>query len=191
MSIPKVPGLRYIPCYVSVSEEADLLEIVDALPWLPDLKRRVQHYGYRYDYKRRKADPSLYLGPLPEWAQAIAHRLCRDQFFSEPPDQLIVNEYLPAQGITAHVDCIPCFGDSILSLSLGGPCVMTFAEIGTQQQIPVLLEPRSLVVMQGAARAAWKHAIAPRKTDVIGGRTIRRGRRVSLTFRKVRAVMDR
>ena len=39
--------------------------------------------------------------------------------------------------------------------------------------------------MQGEARYEWKHAIAPRKRDVIDGMVIERGRRVSLTLRKV------
>jgi hypothetical protein len=27
-----------------------LLDAVDAAPWLSDLRRRVQHYDYHYDY---------------------------------------------------------------------------------------------------------------------------------------------
>ena len=29
---------------------------MDARPWLSDLKRRVQHYGYKYDYRARAID---------------------------------------------------------------------------------------------------------------------------------------
>lgn len=182
---PSVPGLRLIPTYLAASERDELLAIIDAQPWLGDLKRRVQHYGFRYDYKHRRVDPSMYLGPLPDWAQALAERMHRDRLIGETPDQLIVNEYLAGQGISPHVDCIPCFGDTILSLSLGSPCVMIFTSLATRVQAPILLEPGSLVVMQGESRTGWKHGIPARKSDTLDGRTLQRSRRVSLTFRKV------
>ena len=62
---------------------------------------------------------------------------------------------------------------------------MLFTHTRTAVQVPVLVEPGSLVVMQGEARYGWKHSIPPRKTDVYQGQRIERGRRVSLTFRKV------
>jgi hypothetical protein len=39
--------------------------------------------------------------------------------------------------------------------------------------------------MKGEARYDWLHGIAGRKTDIFEGRSIPRGRRVSLTFRNV------
>jgi hypothetical protein len=83
------------------------------------------------------------------------------------------------------VDCVPCFTDTIISLSLGSSCVLEFTNKETRQSLPLLLEPRSLVIMQGEARFAWMHGIPARKTDQYHNRTIQRGRRVSLTFRKV------
>ena len=71
-----IPGLKYIAGYVSTSDEAGLLASLDAEPWRSDLKkRRVQHYGYRYDYTTRTVDPSMRLGPLPAWAMTLAARL--------------------------------------------------------------------------------------------------------------------
>lgn len=97
---------------------------------------------------------------------------------------MIVNEYLPGQGIAAHVDCIPCFGPTILSLSLGAMTVMNFR--GPHgERLERVLQPRSLLVLSGEARLAWAHGIASRKTDVIAGARIARSRRVSLTFRTV------
>lgn len=180
-----IPGLSYVPDYLSPSEQTELLLIIDAQPWLTDLKRRVQHYGYRYDYKKRAIDSSMYLGALPDWAQRLAQRLHDDGHIAVVPDQLILNEYLPGQGISPHVDCVPCFGDTILSLSLGSPCVMDFTSLKGKRHIPVLLEAGSLVVMKDESRYQWKHAIAPRLRDVYNGTTVVRGRRISLTFRKV------
>ena len=63
-----IQGLRYVPDYLDQEAHERLVEVLDGQPWLGDLSRRVQHYGYRYDYKARKVDASLYLGPLPDWA---------------------------------------------------------------------------------------------------------------------------
>jgi hypothetical protein len=47
------PRPRLYPAYVDPEEQQALLDAVDAAPWLSDLRRRVQHYGYRYDYTRK------------------------------------------------------------------------------------------------------------------------------------------
>ncbi len=180
-----IPGLKYIPAYLSPTEQTDLLATIDAGAWITDLKRRVQHFGYVYDYKKRAVDPAMYLGALPDWAQVIAERLHADGHAPALPDQVIVNEYQPGQGIAPHVDCVPCFGDTILSISLGSACVMDFAPLRGSDKLSLLLEPGSLVIMQGESRYQWKHGIAPRKSDLVDGRSVARGRRVSLTLRKV------
>lgn len=180
-----VPGLRYIASYLSAEEQTTLAGMIDQQPWLTDLKRRVQHYGYRYNYTHRAIDASMALGPLPDWAAQLARRLHLDGYTPRLPDQVIVNEYEPGQGIASHVDCVPCFDDTILSLSLLSPCVMLFTERSSTQQVAVVLEPGSLVVMQDAARYRWTHSIPARQTDVIDGQKIIRGRRLSLTFRTI------
>ena len=50
---------------------------------------------------------------------------------------------------------------------------------------PLLLEPRSVLVMQDDARYQWKHSIPVRNTDTYDGAKIVRARRLSLTFRNV------
>jgi alkylated DNA repair dioxygenase AlkB len=180
-----VPGLELRPNYVDTGGQERLLAIVDALPWQADLRRRVQHYGYRYDYRSRSAGRDAYLGPLPGWAADLAGRLTADTPVERTPDQVIVNEYLPGQGISAHVDCVPCFGNVVLSISLGSMCVMTFSEPETGSSIDVLVEPGALMVMSGDARYVWRHSIAARRSDVVGDRRVERDRRVSLTFRTV------
>lgn len=180
-----IDGLQYFPEYITRDDETRLLAIVDKQLWLTSLKRRVQHYGYLYDYKRRTVDPSMFLGALPGWAEEVATKLYRNGYTTQIPDQVIVNEYLPGQGISSHVDCEPCFGEVIISLTLGSGCIMHFTQLKTHRRFPLYLEPCSLLVMQGAARYQWKHGILPRKHDEIDGKSIPRGRRVSLTFRSV------
>jgi len=51
-----IVGLRYLADFITPEQHDELLQSVDAEPWLTDLKRRVQHYGYKYDYPARKTD---------------------------------------------------------------------------------------------------------------------------------------
>ena len=176
-----VPGLVFHPNFLTQSEQDDALKNVYGLPWQDDLKRRVQHYGYKYDYRARKIDATMYVGPLPEFAQRIGERLVEGKLMTETPDQLIVNEYLPGQGITAHVDCEPCFTDQIVTISLGSEYEMEFSYIETSDVKKVRLRLGSAILMQGDARYKWKHAIKARKSD----NGVPRGTRVSLTYRKV------
>lgn len=183
--MPSPDGLHGIDDYISPDEAATLLTHVDAAEWRNPFKRRVQHYGYVYDYRKRHVDADMYLGALPAWLQTIAQRLHADGWMPAPPDQVIINEYEPGQGISPHVDCEPCFGDVIASLSVGSACVMDFSHIARDETHSVVLAPRSLLVMRGSARYDWQHGIAARKTDLIDGQRRYRQRRVSLTFRKV------
>ncbi len=177
----QVDGLSYVPDYLDEDRQKQVLAVIDSLPWREDLRRRVQHYGYRYDYARKKVDPDQYLGPLPPWAQSLA-----DQLAGHAPqrlNQVIVNEYLPGQGIAPHVDCVACFAGTVLSISLGSTCVMRLTHPHDGRSVDILLEPRSLLVLGGAARYEWRHSIPARKNDKWNGLTLPRGRRVSLTFR--------
>lgn len=180
-----ISGLTYITDFISAKERDFLLSQIDQQPWLTDLKRRVQHYGYKYDYKARTIGNDAYLGPLSDWLASLSKTLHDNRIFPSMPDQVIVNEYLPGQGISAHIDCVPCFADTIASLSLGSPCVIEFSNPVTHEKKSIVLEDRSLVVLSGPARYEWQHAIPARKSDIINGIKTDRVRRVSLTFRNV------
>jgi len=90
-----IPGLTYIPEYIDSLQEAELINIIDGQPWITDLKRRVQHYGYRYDYKARNITSDLQLGPLPDWLSHYCQKLHFGGLFPAGPDQVIINEYEP------------------------------------------------------------------------------------------------
>lgn len=176
-----VPGLTYCREFLTTEEQCQILAEVDARSWLSDLKRRVQHYGYKYDYRARKVDPSMYVGPLPPFALEVAQKLLDGELIDEMPDQLIVNEYEAGQGITAHIDCEPCFKNTIVTVSLGSACVMDLICVATKDVQPVLLEVGSALILRDEARREWMHRIQARKSDD----GVPRRRRVSLTFRNV------
>lgn len=185
MDFSAIKGLIYIPNFITRLEEKNLIESVNSESWLDDLKRRVQHYGYKYDYRSRSVNYSMYLGKLPQWAMPFTKKILHKNLIAEDPDQLIVNEYLPGQGIAGHVDCQPCFDETIFSLSLGSTCLMDFINVKTKEVKSILLEPRSLLIMSDEARYGWSHGIAGRKSDEYRGKSYSRGTRISLTFRKV------
>lgn len=181
------PGLTLIADFISADDERALVAQVDAGAWSQELRRRVRHFGYRYDYRARRLTAYSRLGPLPDWLAPLAHRLAAAAPFERVPDQVIANEYVPGQGISAHIDCAPCFGPVIASLSLLSPCEMIFRKPGTTTTFSLVLTPRSLLILTDAARSQWTHEIPARKSDVVEGVKCVRGRRVSLTFRTVSA----
>lgn len=183
--LKRINGLSYIPEYISAIEHDFLIEQINQVPWLSSIRRRVQHYGWRYDYKARNIDYSMYLGELPAWLESFAKRLFDDRHISALPDQVIINEYQPGQGIAPHVDCEPCFENTVISISLLSPLVMDFAKVRSTEKEQVLLEPRSLVVISDEARYCWTHGIASRKSDIFNELKFDRKLRISLTFRKV------
>ena len=182
-----IPGLVYMPDFLDEAHERRLVEWIDRQEWSRELKRRVQHYGWRYDYKAREVDSSMRLGPLPAELFVLAERLFKEKLMPRLADQVIVNEYQVDQGITPHID-ITGFADGIATISLLESWEMTFHAPRSKEKFPRLLERRSVAVMQGEARYRWKHEIGKRKSEPPlgeGGRRRPRQRRISLTFRKV------
>lgn len=184
--IKLIEGLSIFYDFISEEDEVSIIETIDNNKWLLDLSRRVQHYGYKYDYKKRRIDNKMYLGKLPEWLQKITLVMIENNVIDFTPDQAIINEYQPGQGIAPHIDCEPCFGDTIISLSLGSSCMMNFEkEPNSKQKIEIFLEPRSLIIMREESRYNLYHSIPSRKKDKIADNLFTRNRRISVTFRKI------
>lgn len=189
-AIDAIAGLDYKKDYINESEHDRLMGLIDKQQWLHDLKRRVQHYGYKYDYKARKVARDMHIGKLPKWLEVLAEKLWKDRLMPEVADQVIVNEYKLGQGISRHIDCEPCFQNTIVSLSLGSDCVMDFINKFDKRKKSVWLERRSIVVLKNEARYKWLHGIAARQSDKWDGHKYKRRRRISLTFRKVKVIID-
>jgi alkylated DNA repair dioxygenase AlkB len=177
--IPSIPGLSYRQEYVTTEEEARLVELIDGESWDKTWQRRRQPYGMGYG----KAE---HVPPIPDWGLSLARRMSAENISPRPFDQMLVNEYLPGQGIAMHRDYNP-FDRIVVSLSLLSPCVMDFRHRKSGQRNSLLLMPRSLLILSDEARYDWEHGIAPRKTDRWHDLVIRRGRRISVTFRLVNA----
>jgi alkylated DNA repair dioxygenase AlkB len=176
-----IDGIRYVPGYLDQETHDRLLAAVDDHRWQTSVDHGVQVYGYSYDHRLGAA---YCIGPLPDWAAAVAQRLHHDGYAARMPNQLVANEYRPGAGIFDHQDQA-VFGDVVISVSLGSTCVMRFTRPDRDGCEELLLEPKSLLVLSGEARWRWKHGIPGRASDVWDGRAYVRSRRVSLTFRAV------
>ncbi len=181
-----VPGLKFIEGFLAPKEQAYCVQRIDAADgeWRHDLSRRVQHYGWRYDYKVRAITPDMHLGTLPDWLARVAQKLYDEtELFERVPEQVIVNEYLPGQGISTHIDH-PGFGPTVCMVSLLDDWEMDFSK-DWEDKTPALLRKGSCVLLTGPSRSVWQHGIAPRKSELLeNGRRVRK-RRLSLTFRTV------
>jgi alkylated DNA repair dioxygenase AlkB len=186
--VQQINGLELHYEFITQEEEQELLSSLDNNTWLSDLSRRVQHYGYKYDYRASRIDPSFFIGKIPSWINLVSEQLLEKKLIDFTPDQAIINEYIENQGIAAHIDCKPCFDDTIVSLSLSGNCVMDFIKDKNSDnptKVSLLIPPRTLIIMKGESRYNWHHAIPSRKKDVFNGTIYNRSRRVSITLRKV------
>jgi alkylated DNA repair dioxygenase AlkB len=182
---PSITGLQYFPDYLDEQTHDSLLTAVDGHRWQASVDHGVQVYGHHYDHSRREA---YRIGDLPPWVHDLARRLHRDGLMPGVPDQMVANDYPPGAGIFAHVDQ-EVFGGTVASVSLGSTCVMQFSQTDSDRTEELLLEPRSVLVLSGDARWAWKHGIPARSVDIWDNRERHRSRRVSLTFRVMPAVM--
>jgi alkylated DNA repair dioxygenase AlkB len=174
--VPTIPGLSYLRDYITPQEERDLVAAIDKDSWDTSWDRRRQYYGATYG---RDAGP---VRPIPAWGRVLAERIHQDGISERVFDQMLVNEYLPGQGIALHHDHTP-FDRTVVSLSLLSPCVMDFQSPKQAVRESLLLEPRSLLVLSDDARYAWQHGIARRKNDRWHGLVVPRARRLSVTFR--------
>jgi alkylated DNA repair protein (DNA oxidative demethylase) len=188
--MPRVPspidlpaGFRYVADAVTVEEEQALLAGIATLTLDPvrihgyEGKRRTAHYGVVYGYDSRRVTPGPdmppFLVPLRDRAAGLA---------GEPADRFteaLITEYPAGAVIGWHRDA-PMFGPTVLGISLAGACRMRFRRPapdrgGAFERADILLAPRSLYVIGGAARSAWQHSIPA--VDAV---------RYSVTFRSVR-----
>ncbi|KAL4488885.1 hypothetical protein ABPG72_005672 [Tetrahymena utriculariae] len=178
----QVQGLTYIDSILTEEEEVFILKEVYESDWNTQIKRRTQHYGYKYDYTVKSIDKNMFLGALPKYAINLCQRLIDEKIIKVMPDQMIINEYLPGQGINPHIDKTDIFGETIFSISLGSGCIMKLT--CDETEIDIYLKRRSILILEDKARYNFKHSIPSRKSDKINGKTIQRSTRVSLTFRK-------
>lgn len=163
-----IPGLRYETGFLTVQEEAALLEVVRTLPLHAAryktylARRRVVSFGGSYDFEANQLRP----GPsLDERLVPLRARVAR--WLGVEPDrlmQVLVAEYAPGTPLGWHRD-VPDF-ETIVGVSLGGEAVLRFRpypadDAARRQVLQLEVAPRSIYHLAGAARWNWQHSVPP------------------------------
>ena len=147
-------GAAIVPDIVTEAEERRILMRIADAPWLTDLSRRVQHYGYRYAYRNSGSGWHAPAPAFPRWAVAMADRM-RPLFDGGLPEQCIVNEYRPGQGIGMHADHAS-FGPVVVSLSLAADWPMHFRPCGGRPYVRHGLASDELALLPRRCRRALR-----------------------------------
>ena len=181
-----ITGLTYVPNFMTPFKENQLIEYIDSREWDTTLRRRTQHYGYKYLYKTDKKQDNE-VPVVPKKLLRLFQSIRNAGYASDIPLeklQVIVNEYMPGQGISQHIDDVKQFGDWIISISLGSAVNINFTKGDIVERVYV--EGGSLYEMKDDARYKWKHSIDSVKSDNVINNIINRTRRISVTFRSMR-----
>src|SRR5690349_12198700 len=82
--IPAIPGLMYLPVYVTETDEAQLVAAIDREAWDTTWERRRQLYGASYGTNTGAERP------IPKWAHALIERFHAEGISERPFDQVLV-----------------------------------------------------------------------------------------------------
>jgi alkylated DNA repair dioxygenase AlkB len=165
LSLPE--GFLYAPDFLSEAEEQALIAEVEALDWQQvemhgvTARRRVVHYGLNYGYDRRSLEPGE---PMPEWLEPFIEKAAT-RFDLEPAAiaEALITEYSPGAGIGWHRDA-PGF-DRVIGISLRSSARFRLRPYpdpqlpSRQKPVELLIEPRSVYLLDGPARWQWQHGI--------------------------------
>ncbi|XP_031640857.1 alpha-ketoglutarate-dependent dioxygenase alkB homolog 6 [Contarinia nasturtii] len=207
------PSVYYIPSFLSEEEEVSILKQIDNTPkpkWTQLCNRRLINYG-GIPHKN-----GMIAEAMPSWLKETVTAVNNTGIFNQvKANHVLVNEYLPGQGIMPHTDG-PLFHPIICTLTCGSHTILRFHKnnmldkdcddnntmAGNIDSIvcQLLIEPRSLLIVKDDMYTDYLHSIADETHDNITadlvnldqsselnriGVTIARNRRVSLTIRHV------
>eukprot|EP00451_Oxyrrhis_marina_P029333 CAMPEP_0204381858 /NCGR_PEP_ID=MMETSP0469-20131031/54604_1 /ASSEMBLY_ACC=CAM_ASM_000384 /TAXON_ID=2969 /ORGANISM="Oxyrrhis marina" /LENGTH=271 /DNA_ID=CAMNT_0051373791 /DNA_START=20 /DNA_END=832 /DNA_ORIENTATION=+ len=195
-----VEDVWYIPEFLTPDQEQQLLQDVNGGTWVSLARRQLQNYGGVPHSKGMLPEP------LPPWLAALCVRVVGEGIFPPElhPNQALVNSYRDGAGIARHKDG-PLFSSRVGVVSTGSSAVLEFSEASGAVVAAVLLQPRSLLLFDGAAFSHLDHGIREVTEDIITelcvnkemcgvsqGDVIARGpaARVSVTIRHVPHVVD-
>jgi alkylated DNA repair dioxygenase AlkB len=189
---PVVPdGFEYRGDFITISEERELLDCIEALPFAQVemrgvvARRRTAHLGWTYGYYSRRTEPGP---PLPGFLHPVRARFAAwAQIDAEQFVEALVTEYPAAATIGWHRDA-PMFGDVVAGLSLRTAGRMKFRphiSLSATRSFDgprrttheVELAPRSGYLIAGTARHEFEHSIPAVPAT-----------RYSITFRTLRVL---
>jgi len=177
-----INGFTLIENYLIPEEEQNLITQINNQKWVVDYQRRLQYYNYRNELIKPYALIPI-PNPIPDFLNKIIDKMINDKIITNRPDQIIINEYKPGDGLKPHFDRKDYFSNEIVGVSLGSTTTLEFSNGSDKSN--VFLPRRSLYILKDDARYLWKHGIVPKKYDVVNGIKVTRQTRISITFRNV------
>ena len=161
--LPK--SFSYLPGFISVEEEADLLKLISQFELhtfqfhVYEGKRRVASFGYDWCFEKRTLSKGKEIPKEFDWLfQRTAHHLnINKSDFTE----LLITEYPVGSVINWHRDAPPF--ELIAGISLLSECDFRLRpydkkEHGRKFIRSLKIAPRSLYVIKDEARSEWEHS---------------------------------
>ncbi|XP_058119458.1 alpha-ketoglutarate-dependent dioxygenase alkB homolog 6 [Anopheles ziemanni] len=207
--VPNCPAsVYYVPNFISEEDEASILQSISKTPkprWTQLSNRRLINYGGIPHPKGMIAED------MPVWLTQYVQRINQLNVFDQGinANHVLVNEYLPGQGIMPHLDG-PLFYPVIATISCGSHTVLEYdrqletgpadnTSLVRESVAKMLLEPRSLLVVKDDMYHTYFHSIKELEQDVVDSTitnlsllckaklndVLLRGTRISLTIRHV------
>eukprot|EP01080_Neovahlkampfia_damariscottae_P007724 gene7724-12194_t len=218
--IPNISTVFYIPEFISEEKEEEILKNVKYLilvtvmkiysqnssKWTNLLNRRLQNHGGIPNAQ------GMLSSPLPDWLNELGKKM-NDEcsiFQKKLPNHVLINEYLPGQGIMSHKDG-PIYDNIVGSISLESYVMITFSKdkfSEKQEHYSFILEPRSLIIFTDDIYDEYLHGIdeneefeLKEEDNIVNlhllkkklkiGDKIKREKRISLTHRVVKKTIKK
>ncbi|CAG5090694.1 Oidioi.mRNA.OKI2018_I69.PAR.g12688.t1.cds [Oikopleura dioica] len=203
-----VPGFSYIPNFLPSEEEKDLFQKASKGRWTKLANRRLQKIGGTVPDDGRP----MIRTPFPEYLQKVKSKIedflqlegQRKKFqieIVEEMNHVLINEYLPGQGIMAHTDG-PAYSSVVATISTGSGQILNIRKKQNKELLySVYLEPGALSILHGRLYNEL-HEIEENLSDDISSVSnfsclscppendnfiLPRQTRISFTFRNVRS----
>jgi alkylated DNA repair dioxygenase AlkB len=163
-------GFRYVPDFISESEESELLQVISTIELHTfvfqgfEAKRKSASFGFDYHLDSRKLKQGA---PIPAGFHPLVNKVRTYLSLDTEIGELLVLQYPEGAVINWHRDAPPF--DVIIGISLLADCTFRLRPHDKTKRrrnavIQVPIKRRSLYVMQGPARSDWQHSTAPAKT---------------------------
>ncbi|KAK2150427.1 hypothetical protein LSH36_405g00039 [Paralvinella palmiformis] len=183
------PIIYYIPNFISEDDELYLLKKIYEAPkpkWTELLNRRLQNWGGIPHEKGMIPDT------IPQWLQIYCAMVEKLGIFKNcKPNHILINEYLPGQGIMPHTDG-PLYYPTVANITLKSHAVLEwYRPIGGENtsdsslntKVPetslearnfarILMERRSLLIVREDMYSKYLHGICEIKTDIIDDKVV-------------------
>ncbi len=141
-----ISGLKVIRNYITSDDENNILSAIN------------QSSGYRHQGSYRNMIRLWVKAVHLPMMKSLCQRLLDDEGLTLKSHQsVLVNEYLPNQGIAPHIDA-PEAGEKVAILGLMSSADLVFKR-PNYNDVTITINPCDLVVLEGEVRHLWTHEI--------------------------------